>query len=117
MKPHEQMPKTLIRPTMRSYNRSIVEKQYNPEEAKALLEKAGAKDLKMKLWAMPVSRPYTPNARRTAELMQADLVEVCVKAEITSMEWGEYVKRLREKDRDGAVILVGRTMTVILIIF
>lgn len=97
--------KTPIPPTMWSYNQSIEEDQYNPEEAKALLEKAGVKGLKVKLWAMPVSRPYMPNARRTAELMQADLEKVGVKAEITSMEWGEYIKRLREKDRDGAVIL------------
>ena len=47
------------------------------------------------LWAMPVQRPYNPNAKRIAELMQADLVKVGVKAEIKSFEWGEYRKRLQ----------------------
>jgi dipeptide transport system substrate-binding protein len=42
---------------------------------------------------MPVQRPYNPNARRIAELMQADLAKVGVKAEIKSFEWGEYRKR------------------------
>ena len=42
---------------------------------------------------MPVQRPYNPNARRIAELIQADLAKVGVKAEITSYEWGEYRKR------------------------
>ena len=44
---------------------------------------------------MPVQRPYNPNARRIAELMQADLAKIGVKAEIKSFEWGEYRKRLQ----------------------
>ena len=47
------------------------------------------------LWAMPVQRPYNPNAKRIAELMQADLAKVGVKAEIKSFEWGEYRKRMQ----------------------
>ncbi|MEY4737253.1 MAG: hypothetical protein RL302_1572, partial [Pseudomonadota bacterium] len=46
-------------------------------------------------WAMPVQRPYNPNAKRIAELMQADLAKVGVKAEIKSFEWGEYRKRMQ----------------------
>ena len=44
---------------------------------------------------MPVQRPYNPNAKRIAELMQADLAKIGVKAEIKSFEWGEYRKRLQ----------------------
>ena len=44
---------------------------------------------------MPVQRPYNPNARRIAELMQADLAKVGVTAEIKSFEWGEYRKRMQ----------------------
>jgi dipeptide transport system substrate-binding protein len=44
---------------------------------------------------MPVQRPYNPNAKRIAELMQADLAKVGVKAEIKSFEWGEYRKRMQ----------------------
>lgn len=44
---------------------------------------------------MPVQRPYNPNAKRIAELMQADLAKINVKAEIKSFEWGEYRKRLQ----------------------
>ena len=44
---------------------------------------------------MPVQRPYNPNARRIAELMQADLAKIGVKAEIKSFEWGEYRKRMQ----------------------
>ena len=59
----------------------------------------------MKIWAMPVQRPYNPNARRMAELLQADFNAVGVKAEIVSMEWGEYLAQSSAKDRDGAVLL------------
>ena len=33
---------------------------------------------------MPVQRPYNPNAKRIAELMQADLAKIGVKAEIVA---------------------------------
>ena len=52
---------------------SIEDDKYDPEAAKKMLEDAGVKDLSMKIWAMPVARPYNPNARRAAELIQADL--------------------------------------------
>ena len=46
-----------------------------------------------------------PNARRVAEMMQEDLGKVGVNAEIVSYEWGEYLKKSMEPNRDGAVIL------------
>ncbi|ABS14298.1 MULTISPECIES: ABC transporter substrate-binding protein [Brucella/Ochrobactrum group] len=100
-----QVAKNPIPPTMWGYNDKVEDDKYDPEAAKKALEAAGVKDLKMKLWAMPVSRPYMPNARRTAELMQSDLAKVGVSAEIVSMEWGEYLKKSSDKDRDGSVIL------------
>jgi dipeptide transport system substrate-binding protein len=85
-----------IPPTMWSYNKAIKDDAFNPEEAKKLLAAAGLKDgFATDLWAMPVQRPYNPNARRIAELMQADLAKVGIKAEIKSFEWGEYRKRMQ----------------------
>jgi dipeptide transport system substrate-binding protein len=97
--------KNPIPPTMWSYNDAIEDDPYDPEAAKKALEEAGVTDLKMKVWAMPVSRPYMLNARRAAELIQADLAKVGVSAEIVTYEWAEYLKRAADKDRDGAVIL------------
>jgi dipeptide transport system substrate-binding protein len=59
----------------------------------------------MKIWAMPVQRPYNPNARRMAELLQADFAKIGVEVEIVSYEWGEYLKRSKDENRDGAVLL------------
>jgi dipeptide transport system substrate-binding protein len=100
-----QAAKNPIPPTMWSYNDAVVDDPYDPEAAKKLLAEAGVSGLKMKIWAMPVQRPYMPNARRTAELIQADFAAVGVEAEIVSYEWGEYLKRSQDKERDGAVIL------------
>jgi dipeptide transport system substrate-binding protein len=94
-----------IPPTMWSYNDAIEDDKYDPEAAKKMLEEAGVQNLEMKIWAMPVQRPYMPNARRTAELIQADFEAVGVKSEIVSYEWGEYLKRSQDRERDGAVIL------------
>jgi dipeptide transport system substrate-binding protein len=97
--------KAPIPPTMWSYNDNLVDDEYDPEAARAALEEAGVTDLSMKIWAMPVSRPYNPNARRMAELMQADFDAIGVDVEIVSYEWGEYLERSSAEDRDGAVLL------------
>jgi dipeptide transport system substrate-binding protein len=88
--------KNPIPPTMWSYNDATKDDPYDPEAAKKLLAQAGLADgFSTDLWAMPVQRPYNPNAKRIAELMQADLAKIGVKAEIKSFEWGEYRKRLQ----------------------
>ena len=85
-----------IPPGQWSYNKAIKDDPFNPTEAKKLLAAAGYPNgFTTDLWAMPVQRPYNPNAKRIAELMQADLAKVGVKAEIKSFEWGEYRKRLQ----------------------
>jgi len=97
--------KNPIPPTMWSYNDAVQDDPYDPEGAKAMLAEAGVSDLSMKVWAMPVQRPYMPNAQRAAELIQADFAAIGVNVEIVSYEWGEYLKKSTEKNRDGAVIL------------
>ncbi len=97
--------KNPIPPTIWSYNDAIVDDPYDPEASMAALEAEGVKDLSMKVWAMPVQRPYNPNARRMAELIQADFAKVGVDVEVVSYEWGEYLSRSKELDRDGAVLL------------
>lgn len=97
--------KNPIPPTMWSYNDAVEDDKYDPEASKKMLLDAGVENLSMKLWAMPVSRPYMLNARRAAELMQADLQKVGVSAEIVSYEWGEYLEKSKAKDRDGAAML------------
>ncbi len=85
-----------IPPTQWSYNKAIKDDAFDPVAAKKALAAAGYPNgFTTDLWAMPVQRPYNPNAKRIAELMQADLAKIGVKAEIKSFEWGEYRKRMQ----------------------
>jgi dipeptide transport system substrate-binding protein len=102
-----QMAKNPIPPTMWSYNDAVQDYAYDPEKAKALLKEAGVEGLETDLWAMPVQRPYNPNAQRMAELVQADWAAVGVNAKIVSYEWGEYLKRSKEGEHQ--TLLLGWT--------
>jgi dipeptide transport system substrate-binding protein len=89
--------KNLIPPTLWSYNEAVKEYPFDPAKAKYMLAKAGVKaPLEIDLWYMPVQRPYNPNAKRIAEMMQADLAKVGVNAKLVTYEWGEYRKRMQQ---------------------
>lgn len=94
-----------IPPTMWGYNEALENAPRDLDKARALLEAAGVENLHMEIWAMPVSRPYNPNARRMAELIQADYAKIGVDADIVTYEWGEYLSRSKNIDRKGAVLL------------
>jgi dipeptide transport system substrate-binding protein len=88
--------KNPIPPSMWSYNDAVKDYPYDPDGAKTLLAAAGyASGFSSDLWYMPVQRPYNPNAKRIAELMQADLAKVGVTVKLVTFEWGEYRKRLQ----------------------
>jgi len=99
--------KNPIPPTIWSYNTNTVDDSYNPEEARRLLQEAGVTALSTNVWAMPVQRPYNPNARRMAEMIQADWKNVGINAEIVTYEWGEYLKRSNNGEHD--TVLLGWT--------
>jgi len=97
--------KNLIPPSMWSYDDKIEDYKFDPAAAKKLLAEAGFPNaFETDLWAMPVQRPYNPDARRIAELMQADLAAVGIKAKIVSYEWGEYRKRVQNGEHQMALL-------------
>ena len=79
--------KNPIPPTIWSYNDAIKDDPYDPAAAKKLLAEAGYADgFETDIWAMPVKRPYNPNARRMAEMIQADWAKIGVKTKIVTFE-------------------------------
>jgi dipeptide transport system substrate-binding protein len=97
--------KNPIPPSMWSYNDAVKDDPFAPDAARKLLAEAGYPNgFETDLWAMPVQRPYNPNAKRIAELMQADLAKIGVKAEIKSFEWGEYRKRMQEGEHQMGML-------------
>jgi len=100
-----QAAKNPIPPTMWSYNDDIKDYAYDPAKAKQLLAEAGYKDgFETDIWAMPVQRPYNPNAQRMAELIQADWAAVGVKAKIVTYEWAEYLDRSKKGEHQSVLL-------------
>jgi dipeptide transport system substrate-binding protein len=92
-------------PTQWSYDPSLKLPPYDPEKAKDMLAKAGYPNgFEITLWAMPVQRPYNPNARLMSEMIQADWAKIGVKAKIVTYEWGEYIKRAHAGEDDSMLI-------------
>lgn len=97
--------KNFIPPSMWGYNDDIKPYPHDIEKAKQLLKEAGLeKGFTIDLWAMPVQRPYNPNARRMAEMIQADWAKIGVTAKIVSYEWGEYLSRIRKGEHDTVLM-------------
>ncbi|SFB87595.1 ABC transporter substrate-binding protein [Collimonas sp. OK412] len=92
-----QVAKNPIPPTLWSYDNKIQDYAYDPAKAKALLAKAGYPNgVAVELWYLPVTRPYNPDGKRMAELIQADWAKIGVKATLATYEWTEYLKRSKQ---------------------
>ena len=97
-----QVAKNPIPPTLWSYNDKITDYPYDPAKAKELLAKAGvAPGTEVDLWYLPVTRPYNPDGKRMAELIQADWDKVGIKAKLVTYEWGEYRKRSKTGEQQA----------------
>jgi dipeptide transport system substrate-binding protein len=95
--------KNLIPPTLWSYNDAVKDYSFDSAKAAAMLKEAGvATPMEIDLWYMPVQRPYNPNAKRIAEMMQADLAKIGVNAKLVTYEWGEYRKRAQQGEHTTA---------------
>jgi dipeptide transport system substrate-binding protein len=101
-----QMAKNPIPPILWSYNNNIKDYPYDPAKAKELLTQAGFPNgFELDLWYLPVTRPYNPDGKRMAEMIQADWAKIGVKATLTTYEWAEY--RKRAKGGEHQVVMFG----------
>ncbi len=99
---------SLVPSALWGHNTALKPRPYDPERAKKLLAEAGYPDgFSTDVWAIPVTRAYMPNGRRTAELIQADWAKIGVKVNIVTFEWGEFLKRRRAGEAD--VTMMGGT--------
>ena len=89
-----QVAKNPIPPILWGYNNSVKDYPYDPAKAKEMLAQAGYPNgFDVDLWYLPVTRPYNPDGKRMAELIQADWEKIGVRTKLTTYEWAEYRKR------------------------
>ena len=101
-----QVAKNPIPPTLWSYNNNVKDYAYDVAKAKQLLAQAGYPNgFEVELWYLPVTRPYNPDGKRMAEMIQADWEKVGVKAKLITYEWAEY--RKRSKTGEQSVMMFG----------
>jgi peptide/nickel transport system substrate-binding protein len=92
-------------PSIEGYNDAIEPYPYDLEKAKALLKEAGMeKGFEMDLWAMPVARPYMPEAQKVAEVIQDSLSKIGVKANIQSVDWATYLDKAAKGEFDAFML-------------
>jgi len=88
-------------PNTWSYAKDLPGYQHNPAKARELLAKAGLKDgFKTTIWTRPSGSLLNPNPSLGAQLLQADLAAVGIKAEIKVIEWGELIRRAKAGEHD-----------------
>jgi dipeptide transport system substrate-binding protein len=101
-----QVAKNPIPPILWSYNDAVKDYPYDPAKAKELLTQAGlGNGFELELWYLPVTRPYNPDGKRMAEMIQADWEKVGVKAKLVTYEWAEYRKRAKQGEHQ--VVMFG----------
>jgi peptide/nickel transport system substrate-binding protein len=108
-----QLAKNGIPPTMWGYNDDVPGYAYDVELAKKKLAEAGypgGEGLpELKLWSMPVPRPYNPEGLKVGIAMIGDLKKIGITANVTSYDWGTYLKRQREQPDDMDMFQLGWT--------
>ncbi len=97
--------KNPIPPTLWSYDDTIEDYEYNPELAKQLLTEAGYPNgFETTLWALPVPRPYIPDGRALAEVLQSELRNIGIETKIVTYDWGTYLDKTKNGEHDMAML-------------
>jgi peptide/nickel transport system substrate-binding protein len=86
------------------FNKSIKPYPYDPDKAKQMLKDAGAANLKTELWYMPIPRPYMPDAKSIAQVMQQNLEKVGVSAKLVTYEWATYLTKTGEGEHSTCLL-------------
>ena len=88
-------------PNTWSYAQDLPGYKQDAAKARELLAKAGLKDgFSTTIWTRPSGSLLNPNPSLGAQLLQADLAKIGIKAEIRVIEWGELIRRAKAGEHD-----------------
>ena len=90
-----------VPPALWGHNSKVKLPEYNIQKAKTLLKEAGfEKGFSIKLWTLPVSRPYNPNGKKMGELMQSDLKKAGIKVQLVTYDWPTYLAKSSQGEHE-----------------
>jgi dipeptide transport system substrate-binding protein len=88
-------------PNTWSDNKSIKAYPHDIAQAKKLLAEAGYPNgFSTTIWTRPTGSVLNPNPKVSAELLQADLAHIGIKAQIKVVEWGELIREAKLGQHD-----------------
>jgi dipeptide transport system substrate-binding protein len=88
-------------PNTWSYDKAVSPYAYSADKAKKLLADAGFPNgFETTIWVRPNGSVLNPNPKAGAELLQADLAKIGVKAQVKVIEWGELIKEAKQGQHD-----------------
>lgn len=94
-----------ISPSLWSYNKGIMDAPYYPEPGKKLLGEAGYPEgFATEIWVASAKTPGDADAKRIAEMIQANLAQIGVKAEIKTLDADELRTRVQNGEHQMAVL-------------
>ncbi len=81
----------------------IITQQF--EKSRQLLEEADWNpDHVVEVWAMPVQRPYNPDAKKMAELIQRNLSQVGIKSRTITFKWEVFLDKVRKGQHETVLL-------------
>ncbi|SDX02290.1 peptide/nickel transport system substrate-binding protein [Marininema mesophilum] len=86
------------------FNKQIKDYPYDLKKAKKLLKEAGyGKGFKLELYAPSDPRPYMPDGRKVAEVIQSDWKKIGVDVKIVSFDWQTYLDKTGKGQHEAAL--------------
>lgn len=88
-------------PNTWSYAKMLKAYPHDPAQAKKLLAEAGLPNgFATTIWTRPTGSTLNPNPKVGAEMLQADLAKIGIKAQIKVIEWGELIREAKQGQHD-----------------
>lgn len=96
---------SLLPPASWAHHPNLDEYYYDPEQARALLAKAGYPDgMDITMWVQPAAKTYNPNASKTAQLIRGDLARIGINVQLVETRWLIMRSSLQEGKHDLALL-------------